>query len=138
MNNKTSDAQKAWVVFTGQTDLKRLFFLKAGFKHCFVVVHDGSRWVTLDPLASHIELKVQELADEFDLIHWLKSQGHEALPARVIANTKPAPAAFISCVEIAKRLIGLQNRFIITPWQLYCRLQRDAILVHPHPIDNKE
>ena len=41
------DEQKIWVVFSGYTDLRWLKFLKSGFRHCFVLLHDGKRWICL-------------------------------------------------------------------------------------------
>ena len=43
--------EKAWVVFSGKSDWPWLKFLRPGFRHCFVIVHDGARWLSLDPLS---------------------------------------------------------------------------------------
>lgn len=122
--------KRFWVVFTGQTDLKRLFFLKQGFRHCFVVMHDGSRWVSVDPLAGHIEVQVHDIPQDFDLPRWLMDQGHRVVAAAFSVALRPAPLMPLTCVEEVKRILGLRSRFIVTPWQLYRHLQREASARH--------
>ena len=122
--------QRLWVVFTGQTDLRWVFWLKRGFRHCFVVMHNGSCWVSLDPLASHIEVMVQDIPADFDLPQWLKSQGHEVMEASPARHDRPAPVMPLTCVEFVKRILGVHKRFIFTPWQLYRYLQSGSSMVH--------
>lgn len=117
---------KAWVVFSGQTDVFWLKFLRRGFRHCFVLIHDGTGWVTVDPMLHYMEIKVHhQVAASFDLPRWLCAQGHIVMPAPVHRGAgKPAPVALFSCVEAVKRFLGLHHRFIFTPWQLYRYLQK--------------
>jgi hypothetical protein len=37
-------------------------------------------------------------------------------------HLRPAPLAPFTCVEAAKRVLGLHDRRVVTPWQLYRRL----------------
>ena len=48
-----AEGQNAWVVFSGQTEISWLKFLRPGFRHCYVLINDGERWTSIDPL-SHI------------------------------------------------------------------------------------
>lgn len=117
---------KGWVVFSGETELWWLRrILRPGFRHCFVVFHDGQHWISFDPLASHAELCVNSCPPDFDLPFWLEEQGYMVVQA---APHKPqgkiAPLMFYSCVEAVKRLLGIQALHIITPWQLYCHLNK--------------
>ncbi len=116
---------RAWVAFTGKTDLPWLKVLKKGFRHCFVVLHDGRRWISVDPLAGHTDIIVHDdLPPDFELTEWLKREGGcRVLPAPLNrTHTKPAPMAAFSCVEAVKRVLGLHERWIFTPWQLYKHL----------------
>jgi hypothetical protein len=119
--------QRLWVVFTDQTDLWWLKFLPKGFRHCFVIIHDGKNWITVDPLSNTMEVVVQDVPKEFDLPRWLKEQGHVVLRVRKMPDeAKVAPVMLFSCVEAVKRMIGVRERFILTPRQLYRHLQRPA------------
>ena len=53
--------RRALVVFSGATDLRWLGLLKRGFRHCFVALHDGERWITVDALSHRIEVVVHRL-----------------------------------------------------------------------------
>ena len=130
---------RAWVMFTGQTDLTWLRVLRPGFRHCFLALNDGRHWLTLDPLASYIDLAVQPVPAEQDLPDWYRRQGLIVVEAQVVrTHQRPAPFGPFSCVEAIKRTLGIHDRWLITPFQLYRHLQRcateggDAIL-HPQP-----
>jgi len=111
--------QKAWVVFSDETDLKILKILKRGFRHCFVLLNNGKHWIAMDPLANRTEITVPETPIDFDLPLWLKTQGYIVQPARIMSFRSPAPITILSCVELVKRVLGIRKRRIITPWQLY-------------------
>lgn len=113
--------QKAWVVFSGQTDLPWLRWLRPGFRHCFVVLHDGMHWLTVDPMLHRMDVRVhRDLPRDFDLPRWLAGRGQFVMPAAVdVKRRKPAPWRPFTCVEAVKRVLGLHAGFILTPWQLY-------------------
>ncbi len=117
---------KAWIVFSHETDLPWLRILKSGFRHCFVILNDGHSWVSFDPLSGHSEISVHHLPPDFDLPGWLEGRGHKVVPASInYAHKRPAPPMLFTCVEAVKRVLGLHSIFILTPWQLYKRLERD-------------
>lgn len=113
--------QSHWVVFTGKTDIGWLKILKPGFRHCYVLIHDGYKWLSIDPLASYTDVEIyHQISPDYDLPSWLEYQGHKIIHVpHIFTKNKSAPIAFFSCVEVVKRLIGLHHPFIITPWQLY-------------------
>ncbi len=119
--------KSVWVVFTGETDIPWLRrFLKPGFRHCFVLLNDGERWVSFDPLANYTEILIyNHLSCDFDLPLWLKSRGLSVLEVSVERAVKRcAPLAPYTCVEAVKRVLGLHKRLIFTPWQLYRFLEK--------------
>lgn len=118
----TKDIQKAWVVFSGQTDLPWLKILKPGFRHCYVLLNDGEQWITVDPLSNYMDIAVHHVPQDFDLPRWMQSRGHLILPADIERKDKQAPWMVFTCVEAVKRVIGLHSWTIITPWQLYRHL----------------
>jgi hypothetical protein len=121
MDMNASGNQEAWVVFSGRTDLPWLRFLRPAFRHCFIVLRDGGRWVTVDPMLHHMEVRVHHhLPAEFDLPRWLRGRGQTVVSApSVNPPAKPAPWRPFTCVEAVKRILGIHRGFILTPWQLY-------------------
>lgn len=110
----------AWVVFSGHTDISWLKFLKAGFQHCFILLNDGRRWMSIDPLSPYTDIQIyHHISPDFDLPSWLEVQGDKVVYANIKRNhKKAAPCMVFTCVESIKRILGIHKRFIITPWQL--------------------
>lgn len=118
---------RAWVVFSGQSEWPWLKLLRPGFRHCFIVVNDGTRWMSLDPLLQHTEIKVHDVAPDFDLPAWLATRGNKVVPAALDrSHKKPAPVMLFTCVEAVKRVMGLHAPLVFTPWQLYCHLTAET------------
>jgi hypothetical protein len=130
MNNPLIDYTKekrAWVVFTNQTELPFLRFFKRGFRHCFVLLHDGEHWISVDPMATYMEVSVQDVPSDFDLPAWLKKHGHAVIDAPLSQKLRTsAPLMAFTCVEACKRVLGIHKISIITPWQLYQYLHRSV------------
>ncbi len=120
MTQENNPDQKAFVVFTGQTDWPWLRWLKPGYRHCFVLIHDGAHWLSIDPMLNHTEVQVHNVPADFDMAGWLKDRGHRVVRAQLCrAHQRPAPFMMFTCVEAVKRVLGLHDWRIITPWQLY-------------------
>ncbi len=120
-----ADGQNAWVVFSGQTEISWLRFLKPGFRHCYVLLNDGERWTSIDPLSHVTEISVHHhVPVDFDLPGWLETRGNRVVKAPLRRNiTKAAPFMLFTCVEAVKRVLGIHNRGVFTPWQLYRHLK---------------
>lgn len=129
--NQDMPALKAWVVFTGQADYAFLKVLKKGYRHCFLILHDGQNWVSMDPLFGRTELLVHRVPSDFDMAKWLESRGHVVVPAPLLNPRHLAWPALFTCVEAVKRALGLQKLFILTPWQLYRYLTREQRAAKP-------
>lgn len=123
---------QAWVVFTGQTDMRWLKFLRPGFRHCYVLLNNGKSWISVDPLSNYMDVSVHHTVPaNFDLPLWLKDRGHAVMRAPVQRTRKQAPWMPFTCVEAVKRVLGIHNRFIVTPWQLYRHIKNNTSkLVH--------
>lgn len=120
--------RRAWVVFTNQTDLPWLRALRAGYRHCFIVIHDGAHWISIDPMAHYMDVIVHHVPADFDMPRWLEGRGHKVVSAPLTQElSRAAPVMLFTCVEACKRILGVHKRAILTPWQLYCHLtQGDA------------
>jgi hypothetical protein len=116
--------RRALVVFVDHTECYWLRALKPGFRHCFVILQHGSAWLICDSLKSHMELTLVHPPEEFDLGQCYADQGHRVL----LGQTSPpgrrtgVPLAPLTCVTIAKRLLGVHAPGVWTPWQLFLHL----------------
>ncbi len=117
--NLQINIQKTWVVFSGHTDLPWLRILKPGFRHCSVLINDGTHWITFDPLSNYTDIMVHNMPVAFDLPLWLKERGHKVIAANIDRHKTPAPWMLFTCVEAVKRVLGIHKLMIFMPWQLY-------------------
>jgi hypothetical protein len=127
-SDKKIGGTRAWVVFTGKTDIRWLKWLKRGYRHCYVLLNDGVRWVSIDPAASQTQIIVyHHLSPDFDLPHWLREEGVSVVACRVKPQAvKRTRFALLTCVETVKRILGIHRFGLITPWQLYCHLHTQS------------
>lgn len=109
--------EKVIVVFH-DSDRPMLKPLKKGFRHCVVVVPvDGGVFV-IDPLSTGISL-----ADVKKPYAEIKARQYTHVDAKVVRNKMLLPYSF-TCVDVVKRILGLNKPFILTPHQLYKYLMR--------------
>jgi hypothetical protein len=115
----------ALVVFVDHASSLWLRALRPGFRHCFVALLDGSLWLTCDPLKDRIQVSILPVSARFDLAAFYARQGHTVLLGTINPNLprQPFTLAPLTCVTVAKRLLGVRAPWIATPWQL-CRLLR--------------
>ena len=115
--------EKAWVIFSGQTEIPYLRLLRNGFRHCFIVLRRGEHWITLDPLSNKTEIELHHLPEDFNLPEWLQNRGHIVVEAELKkSHLKPLPLALFTCTEAVKRVLGINEWRVMTPWQLYKHL----------------
>lgn len=116
--------RRALVVFSGQTDLGWLRVLKPGFRHCFVAVEVGGGWVVVNPLCHVTDLAVVHGVDAEGLADGYRQAGLTVVPVR---TRRPSPRSArwrpFSCVEEVRRILGLEARWVLTPWQLFRHIQ---------------
>jgi hypothetical protein len=94
--------------------------LKKGFKHCFVVVDDGTYMIVVDGQMGLPHLQVIAGSD-FDLKNFYVNEGFivvEAPEGKAIR----VPLVLSNCVGMAKTILGIRAWWVITPHQLYQRL----------------
>ncbi|BAE53035.1 hypothetical protein [Paramagnetospirillum magneticum] len=117
---------RALVVFSGKADLLWLRLLRPGFRHCFILLHLGDGWVCINPLAHRTSVEVWTPEPGQDLPGWLRSQDGLTVIETEVRNPphRPSPLGLYSCVEAVKRVLGLQERWVLTPAQLHDFLTR--------------
>ena len=73
-----------------------------------------------------MELIVLNLPPDFDLATFYARQGHTVLKGRKHAQ-KPRSrlsGTLLTCVNVTKRLLGIEAYWIWTPWQLFSLLAK--------------
>ncbi|MEK9969714.1 MAG: hypothetical protein VW600_11305, partial [Ferrovibrio sp.] len=100
--------------------------LKPGFRHCYAYLALPNGWVGIDPLAYMTEIKgFYDWPTDADLAAHLRGLGQCALTVPVLQPPRRlAPPLPFSCVEVVKRLVGLQSWSIRTPWEIYLHLRK--------------
>ena len=107
----------AYVAFGGHPTQWWMRFLKKGFYHCALVLGNGRDWILIDPLVHFTDLIVLKNAD---VIGGLKAKGYRLIrttpqiPSRTPLRIRP-----LTCVEIVKRFLGINDAKIWTPYQLF-------------------
>lgn len=114
------------VVFTDHTDIRWLKILRRGFRHCFVLIRFADIWISIDPLMHKTDVMRLDIPDSISLKKWFEEQGDTVIEIKVISTTKPKPLplAPFSCVEAVKRVLGIRQAYIFTPYQLYKFLKK--------------
>ena len=110
---------RALAVFSGKADLLWLRLLRPGFRHCFVALEEAGRWITVDPLAGYTDVAVQPVPAAFDLAGFYRERGFTVVETRRRRRIRPAPLLPATCVEVAKRVLGIASWRVVTPGQLH-------------------
>ena len=108
------------VVFSGQVSRWWLKFLKKDFRHCFVTLGNGELWLTIDAMLHKVDVVIQPVAGSFDMQKWYEANGFKVLKVELNkVPLIPAPLGLFTCVEVAKRILGIHNFRVTTPYKLY-------------------
>ena len=105
-------------------------FTKPGFRHCLIFGYNKkiNKWISFDWTKIGTEITILN-NDEYI---YVKSEAKKQLGATFIEikkiQTMYSNWSWIPmyCVSVIKSLIGYKNYFVITPYQLYCALKKDA------------
>jgi hypothetical protein len=117
---------KALVIFSDNSGVWWLKFLKAGFRHCFIILETDRGCLWVDPLSHSFTIKILEGYELTALVKWYREMGMRVEEMEVESkSTRPFAWAPMTCVEVVKRLIGLNDWRVVTPWQLYTTLKKN-------------
>lgn len=114
----------ALVVFVGEAQPKWLRVLKPGFRHCFVALRNPGQWVIYNPLSHQTEISVRHDVAVDELAERYRGLGFKVIACDVHETPhRTAPWRPYTCVEAVKRVLGIHDGWILTPWQLYRHLR---------------
>ncbi len=113
---------KAIIVFEDNTTLWYLRLLERDFRHCYVIlINDSSaNCLEINPMSNKIFFNTFH---KIGLKSFLTEKKYLVVDCSFVP-TKALPIGVFSCVEVIKRIVGINNRFIITPKKLYTYLQK--------------
>lgn len=132
----TNYTQTKWkymhVIFCNSNSFWWQTLLKDGFKHCFVIIEDyNGNYTFIDANCTNIAVSIiYNLEHETDLQEICHKQRCKILtiPTTKLISNKKAPLAFLTCVELVKRVLGIHKRSILTPYSLYKYIQKLYLL----------
>lgn len=115
--------RRALVAFSGRTSLPWLRILKKGFRHCFVALDFGDRWVVIDALSHRTAVTMYEGLTADQMVAAFCADGLAVAETRTERPpTRPVPWRPHSCVQTVVCILGLRAPAVFTPWQLYRHL----------------
>lgn len=107
------------IVVFGPSSLRCLSMLKSGYQHCFVVTQDSGQWHLMNPLSNGTQISLLGYACPDEIITAFRHDGYDALAVQRRAPVQSImPLSPYSCVEAVKRVLGIRDRWVMTPWQL--------------------
>lgn len=116
---------RAYIVFQGEAGLWWLRFLKPGFRHCYLLFRlpGKNSWLELNPCSNRVAVSLKEYAAGFDYLRYLSvTLRRRVVSCAVETPLFSAPLMPFTCVEFAKRVIGCHDKRILTPFQLYKKI----------------
>lgn len=112
---------KAIVVFCDTTH-RLAWFLKPGFRHCFVCVVSNGLWIQIDARYGVPYVKYLTTAD-FDLGGYFRDLGCTVIETEQRQHAGRFPLVVRSCTGLVAAMLCLKS-WALTPYQLYKYLRR--------------
>jgi len=111
--------QSLAIVVFGSSSLRCLQVLKQGYQHCFVVTQSSGQWHLMDPLSNGTQISMLGYTCPNEIIPAFRREGYDAIAVQRLAPVRRLmPLAPYTCVEAVKRVLGVRERWVLTPWQL--------------------
>jgi len=94
-----------------------------------VLIQTEGPWLFVNPLSNMTEIAAFDYLSEQDIRAHFSGERYRVVGWRT-QRTSPqrsAPWAPYTCVEVVKRLLGIHDRWVMTPWSLYRYLAKTEI-----------
>lgn len=119
-----------WVVFEDKRRRRSRWWdiiTRPGFKHCWAYTRHPNMegWLAIDNTTGGTQMRFypdQTLIDHdfTDMSEVIHAEGGIVLPANALMNEDYLPRFMpLTCVELIRQLLGIRERLVITPFQLY-------------------
>ena len=124
------------MVFEDRAAAGLLGCLRPGFRHCFCAVETNAGWIVCDALKGPIVLDAVAGVAVTELVRAYRDLRGTVLVGRCRVSMPRWALAPLTCVEVVKRVVGLDAPLILTPFQLWRRLQQaDLGFLAATPVD---
>ncbi len=97
-------------------------FLKPGFRHTFCALDMNGYWVVIDGREGLPYPEVVAAAD-FNLAEFYRDEGYTVVELDQLRSPSWFPIMYDDCLGMTKKMLGVQDFFIRTPYQLYRKLR---------------
>lgn len=125
MNKSDTKTRSYILLFSGKTHLYYLKILKKDFRHCIVIMERKGGWLFLNPLRGGLEVSKFPALSIGNIAEVYTELGYKALIGQVNQSERYRRQV-TNCVEVAKRVIGINAEVVRTPYQLYNYLLRSG------------
>lgn len=114
------------IIFSGHVNIRILRTLRPGYRHCFIVLKNNNQNIIIDTMSHRTSIDILDDKKLEFTMRCCMDMGYTVLktfvrePKTLACTLRPH-----TCVEAAKRLIGIQDGRILSPWQLYQKVRPD-------------
>ncbi len=116
------------IAYTDRTSLTYLKWLRRGFRHCLVLRSAPPHWVLVDTTSNHTQIAVLDVVGLADYLVILHRHGYRFQMSRCrIRPSRRVSFMPCTCVEAAKRILGIVDYRVWTPYQLYNHINRNIL-----------
>ena len=84
MRQPSCIAKGALIIFADHSELKWLWPLKRGFRHCFTVIEGRASWVVYNPLSHYTDIEIYPFYKAREISEFYQGLGYTVVTARVL------------------------------------------------------
>lgn len=97
-------------------------FLRPGFRHVFLMrpAHGFDGWIVVNPNSACLDVLELDGDDYVRFVRSMEEAGHATIVSVTARRPEQwVPRSLLSCVSVAKHVLGVECDLCATPWQLY-------------------
>lgn len=120
------DFSRILVVFQDEVSLWWLRVLKKGFRHCYILIPlEGNSYLEINPMSNRLFINIYNFPKGYDYVAILEGKGKRVCETDIpeIPPFSAFPIGVFTCVEFVKRVLGIQSRMVVTPYELYKKIK---------------
>lgn len=116
------------VFFPSESKWWLLQWLNKRFRHCLIIIHKNDTLVMIETCYRQTHINVFKPDDFHEIIDGLGDTTDIIYTDIPHLDGENPRIRLLTCVGIIKHLLGIHNRWIWTPYQLYKRLLHECLL----------
>ena len=116
-----------YVIFTDTDKHIFSFWLKKGFRHCYVIEKLEYIYMMIDPTRHGLNIALPTCGSEHPLIENMIELAPDITVLKILTSGEGTPAVLrpklMTCVSLVQYILGVSFSFCITPFSLYNKLK---------------